>query len=88
MGQRLGLPRIAAVLVCVAIAGLAMVSIGWVVISQLSTLAADLRTNSTYRQHIREKLGDFQRVGKGGVIANLQATAEEVLRSTRTSFLF
>src|SRR5215208_6245567 len=79
IGQRCGLPRTVAVLVCVAIAGLAMVSIGWVVLSQLSTLAADLRTNSTYRQHIREKLGDLQRVGKGGVIANLQATAEEVM---------
>lgn len=79
VGQRIGLPRTVAVLVCAAIAGLAMISIGWIVITQLSTLASDLRANSTYKQHIREKLGDLQRLGKGGVIANLQATAEEVM---------
>jgi predicted PurR-regulated permease PerM len=79
VGQRFGLPRTAAVLFSVAIAGVAMVSVGWVAISQLSTLAADLRTNSTYRDHIREKLGDLQHVGKGGIIANLQAVAEEVM---------
>ena len=80
MGQRLGLPRTAAVLVSVGIAGLAIASIGWVVVSQFTTLATDLRHNANYRRHITEKLGDLQKLGKGGAIADLQATGQEVMR--------
>ncbi len=80
MGQRLGLPRTVAVLVSVSVAGLAIVSFGWVVVSQLMTLATDLRYNASYKQHITEKLGDLQKVGKGGVIADLQATVQDVMR--------
>jgi predicted PurR-regulated permease PerM len=79
LGQRLGLPRAAAVLVSVTIAGLVVASIGWVVVTQFTTLATDLRRNATYRQHITEKLEDLQTVGKGGAIADLQATVQEIL---------
>lgn len=79
LGQRLGLPRAAAVLVSVGIAGLMIASVGWVVVSQLTTLVTDLRHNAEYRRNISEKLGDLQKLGKGGVIADLQATGQEVM---------
>src|SRR5581483_4328673 len=79
LGQRLGLPRTVAVVISVGIAGLVIASIAWVVISQVTTLATDLRHNANYKQHIREKLGDLQKIEKGGVIADLQATVEEVM---------
>src|SRR6185295_12888550 len=64
----------------VGIAGLAIASIGWVVVSQVTTLATDLRHNANYRQHITEKLDDLQKLGKGSTIADLQATGQEVMR--------
>jgi len=79
LGQRLGLPRTPAVIISVGITGMMVAGIGWVVFSQLTTLATDLRHNASYRRHIAEKLGDLQKMGKGGVIADLQATAQEVV---------
>ena len=79
MGQRLGLPRPVAVLVSVGVAGLTIAGIGWVVAAQLTGLATDLRHNAQYRANINEKLGDLQKAGKDGAIADLQATVQEIL---------
>jgi predicted PurR-regulated permease PerM len=73
--QRIGLPRIPAVFVVVALVSLVLGGIGWVVVGELSALAAQL---PTYRANIREKITDIREFTRGGTIETVQETIEDI----------
>jgi predicted PurR-regulated permease PerM len=73
--QRIGLPRIPAVLFVVACAAAALGGIGWVVGGELSALAAEL---PTYRSNIRAKIADVRKLTRGGTLEQVQSTIEGI----------
>ena len=77
--QRVGLGRTVSVILVVLCAAVLFAAISWAVVRQVTGLAYDLRNNPNYKAQIREKLADLRGVGKGGVVDNLQATADEIM---------
>jgi predicted PurR-regulated permease PerM len=69
--QKLHVPRIAAVLLVVALASAALSGIGWVVGGQLAELADQL---PTYRTNIRAKIADVRELTRGGTLGQVQKT--------------
>lgn len=67
--------RVPAVLVVVTLVFTVVGGAGWVVARQVEHLAQEL---PTYRQHIREKIGDVRGAGKGGAVEKLQETIEDI----------
>jgi predicted PurR-regulated permease PerM len=70
-----GLGRISAVLAAVGLAAFMLLLVGWIVMTQVTGLAADL---PRYRANIIEKVDDYREMFKGGVLERLQATFEDV----------
>lgn len=73
--ERLGLGRLASVMIIVVLAFSLLAAIGWLVTVQLTTVANEL---PTYRSNIREKISDIRGAGKGGALDKIRETAEEV----------
>jgi len=73
--ERLGLGRLASVMIIVVLAFSLLAAIGWLVTVQLTTVANEL---PTYRSNIREKISDIRGAGKGGALEKIRETAEEV----------
>ena len=74
--RRIGLPRVASVVVVMALTVLLVVGMGWALFSQITTLADDL---PQYRATISRKIADVQRVGKGGTFQKVEETAQDVM---------
>ncbi|HEX5766430.1 MAG TPA: AI-2E family transporter [Woeseiaceae bacterium] len=73
--DRLGLPRIVAVIVVsIGVTGL-IGGIGYIVTSQLAELAQDL---PEYRENIRGKISDLRSMTRGGTIESVQDTIEGI----------
>jgi predicted PurR-regulated permease PerM len=73
--ERLGLGRLASVMIIVILAFSLLAAIGWLVTLQLTSVANEL---PTYRSNIREKISDIRGAGKGGALEKIRETAEEV----------
>jgi predicted PurR-regulated permease PerM len=73
--ERVGLGRLASVMIIVVLAFSLLAAIGWVVTLQLTTVANEL---PTYRSNIRQKIIDIRGAGKGGALEKIRETAEEV----------
>jgi predicted PurR-regulated permease PerM len=77
--QRSGLNRTASIILVVLCTGIFLASVGWVITTQVTRLAHDLRYNPTYKKQIREKLADLQRFSRGGLLDNFQVTADHIM---------
>ena len=75
--QRRGLGRPPAALVVVVLVSVSLAAVGWVIASQMSTLAHEL---PKYRANIKQKIGEFRHAGKGGAIEEVQDAVEMVTR--------
>ncbi len=73
--ERVGLGRLASVMIIVVLAFSLLAAIGWLVTVQLTSVANEL---PTYRSNIREKISDIRGAGKGGALEKIRETAEEV----------
>jgi predicted PurR-regulated permease PerM len=70
-----GLGRIPAVLTAVTLVALTLALVGWTVMTQVTSLAAEL---PRYRANIIQKVDDYRQMFKGGALERLQATLEDV----------
>jgi predicted PurR-regulated permease PerM len=73
--QRRGLGRPPAALLVVVLVSVSLAAVGWVIASQMSTLAHEL---PKYRANIKLKIGEFRHAGKGGAIEEVQNAVEMV----------
>jgi predicted PurR-regulated permease PerM len=73
--QQLRLSRGAAVALVIVLAFCLIGGVGWIVTSQVKTLAAEL---PKYRHNITEKVRYVRSMGKGGVLENVQETVKDV----------
>jgi predicted PurR-regulated permease PerM len=73
--ERIGLGRLASVMIIVVLAFSLLAAIGWLVTLQLTSVANEL---PTYRNNIRQKIIDIRGAGKGGALEKIRETAEEV----------
>jgi predicted PurR-regulated permease PerM len=73
--QRVGVPRVASVLLVVALASGIVGGLGWVIAGEVSALAAEL---PAYRTNIRAKITDVRELLRGGAIAQVQTTIEDI----------
>jgi predicted PurR-regulated permease PerM len=71
------LPRALAVLVVVGLAFSVLGGAGWMMSSQVSSLAAEL---PKYRENIRQRIAELRGASRGGTIENLQSTARDVMQ--------
>lgn len=67
--------RTAAVLMVVILVFSALGAVGWVFAREMTGLAGEL---PTYRQNIRQKIGDVRSLGKGGALEQVQNTVEDI----------
>jgi predicted PurR-regulated permease PerM len=74
--QRWRLPRVAAVVVTVAFAFSVLGGVGWLLVSQVTTLADDL---PQYKHNITGKIRQLRRVGKPDSLEKAQSTVKEVI---------
>lgn len=74
--RRIGLHRVAAVVIVVGLTVLLVVGVGWALFSQITVLADDL---PQYRATIGRKIADVQRVRKGGRLRKVEETAQDVM---------
>ena len=73
--DRLRVPRVAGVLLVMALAGGLIGGVGYVVAGQLHSFAAEL---PTHRQNIRTKIREAVAFTRGGAIENVQDTIEDI----------
>jgi predicted PurR-regulated permease PerM len=73
--QHRGLPRVLAVFLVVALALLAIGGVGWLISTQLHSLAEDM---PQYTQNIKERVRDLRDLGKDGAIEQLNRMAGEI----------
>ena len=73
--QQLRLSRGAAVALVIVLVFCALGGAGWIVTSQIGTLAAEL---PKYRHNIVEKVRYVRSMGKGGVLENVQETVKDL----------
>lgn len=73
--QQLRLSRGAAVALVIVLTFCVLGAAGWVVTSQIGTLAAEL---PEYRHNIAEKVRYLRSMGKGGVLENVQETVKDL----------
>jgi predicted PurR-regulated permease PerM len=78
--QRRVLGRATAAVVVVVLVSVVVVAVGWVMASQLSSLAHEL---PKYRGNINEKIGEFRQAGKGGALEKVQDAVETVTRELK-----
>src|SRR2546422_9994329 len=74
--QRWRLPRVVAVVVTVAFAVSVLGGLGWLLVSQVTTLAEDL---PQYKNNITGKIRQVRRVGKSDSLEKAQSTVKEVI---------
>lgn len=74
--ERLGVRRVAAILVVVLLFLAVVGGLGWVLTRQLVTLAEEL---PGYGTHLRQKAADLRGMSKGGAIEKAQETLSEVV---------
>ena len=74
--QRWRLPRVVAVVVTVAFAVSVLGGLGWLLVSQVTTLAEDL---PQYKHNITGKIRQVRRVGKSDSLEKAQSTVKEVI---------
>jgi len=80
--RRIGLHRVAAVVVVMVLTVLLVVGVGWALFSQITALADDL---PQYRATISRKIADVQRVGQGGTLQKVEETAQDVMAQLERS---
>ena len=73
--QRHGLGRTLAALLVVVFVSVSLAAVGWVIASQMSTLAHEL---PKYRANIKQKIGEFRHAGKGSAIEEVQDAVKMV----------
>lgn len=73
--QRLGMGRLPSVAVVVSLTLILLITIGWITVSQVKSLAEEF---PKYRQNVRQKIRDLRDIRKGGVIEKVQETVDEV----------
>jgi predicted PurR-regulated permease PerM len=73
--QHVGLGRLPSVAVVILFTLALFTAIGWVTMSQITSLAEEV---PKYRQNIRQKIRDLRDIGKGGVLEKVQEAVEEV----------
>jgi predicted PurR-regulated permease PerM len=73
--DRVGVPRVAGVLLVMTLVGAVIGGIGYVVAGQVQAFAAEL---PTHRQNIRAKIREVVALTRGGAIENVQATIEDI----------
>jgi len=73
--QRRGLRRTPAALLVVVLVSVSLAAVGWVIASQMSTLAHEL---PKYRANIKQKIGEFRHAGKGSAIEEVQDAVKMV----------
>jgi predicted PurR-regulated permease PerM len=75
--DRWGLGRIPAVLIVVAVAGLFLTQIVWLVGSQIHNLATEL---PSYRENIRDKVDAVRQGSSGGVVDKVRSVIADITR--------
>ncbi|HXG13443.1 MAG TPA: AI-2E family transporter [Gemmataceae bacterium] len=75
--QRRGLRRVPAVIVVVALTGLLLGGLGWLLADRVASLANDL---PAHRENITRKLNDLRGLGKEGTIEKVSRTVKEVAK--------
>jgi predicted PurR-regulated permease PerM len=73
--QRVGLGRLPSIAVVVSLTLALVITIGWIVMSQVKSLADEF---PKYRHNIRRNIRDLRDMGKGGVLEKVQETVDEV----------
>ncbi|HEX6994715.1 MAG TPA: AI-2E family transporter [Gammaproteobacteria bacterium] len=73
--DRLGVPRVLAVLVVSGAATGVLAGVGYLVVGQLGQLAEEL---PEYRDNIRAKLADLRELTRGGTIERVQSTIRDI----------
>jgi predicted PurR-regulated permease PerM len=73
--DRLGLPRVASVLIVAGVTTGILGGIGYVVVGQLGELANEL---PAYRDNIREKIADLRAMTHGGTLEKVQSTIQDL----------
>jgi predicted PurR-regulated permease PerM/CheY-like chemotaxis protein len=74
--QRWRFPRVVAVVVTVVLAFSVLAALGWLLTSQVTTLANDL---PQYRHNLTRKVRELRRVGKSDSLQKAQSTVKEVI---------
>jgi len=75
--HRRGLGYAPAAGLVVMLLALAIVAIGWVAVTQVSSLASEL---PRYQDNLRQKIDDLQQASEGGVFGKIQETVAELSR--------
>jgi predicted PurR-regulated permease PerM len=75
--HRRGLGHTPAVVLVVMLLALVLGAVGWVVIGQFSSLAAEL---PGYKDNLKHKIDDMQSASQGGVLEKIQETLTELIR--------
>jgi predicted PurR-regulated permease PerM len=73
--QRAGVSRLPSVAIVVPLTLALLITIGWITVSQVTSLADEF---PKYRQNIRQKIRDLRDIRKGGVMEKVQETVDEV----------
>lgn len=73
--DKLGLPRVAAVVVVVSIATGLLAGVGWVVSGQLAEFGKEL---PTYEQNVKHKIADLRAMLGGGTLERVQSTIKDI----------
>ncbi|MGH7824790.1 MAG: AI-2E family transporter [Candidatus Binatia bacterium] len=73
--ERIGLRRIPSVILVVVLTFSLLIAVGWIITSQVTTLAAEL---PQYERNIKQKIADVRAAGKGGTLEKVQETVEEI----------
>jgi len=74
--RRIGLHRVAAVVIVLLMTILLVAGLGWGLFSQLTTLADDL---PKFRATLTRKIVEVQRMGRGGALQKVEETAHDVM---------
>ena len=74
--RRIGLHRVIAVVIVMALTVALVVGLGWALYTQVTVLANDL---PQYRARISRKIAEVQRVGRGGALQKVEETANDVM---------
>lgn len=75
--HRRGLGHTPAVILVVMLLALVLGTVGWAVVRQFASLAAEL---PGYQDNLKQKIDDLQSASKGGVFEEIQATIAELTR--------
>jgi predicted PurR-regulated permease PerM len=73
--ERLRIGRIPSVILVVVVTFSLLATIGWIVTVQVGTVVAEL---PRYQRNIKRKVVDLRQMGKGGTIAQVQKTVDEI----------